>query len=294
MGFERSAAYRQFLADADFSPSVDAAEVVARWIGRMAATNGDEAIGDPNLDAPQAEPFRDCPEPPPLAAPKPSLWGPPLRPGGERPAVRHPRRRPHRRPPRDGAHGGDRQDRHQDHDRAARRRHAAGGADRGKERRGPSGGASWAAAAVARGEGRAEPGLGGSARDSDRGRESRLTDHQTAGGRRGPSAAVGAFPGLGRIDGTAGRYTLRSGAVRDDRTVDRSAPFCSRRTGDAPAARPRAAVRSAPFRRLACRVEDRSRSASSSPAYVRLPTPPWVSPDRNGENCRCARYRRRP
>ena len=56
-------------AEADFFATVDAAEVVGRWIERMAAAYGDAPITDRDLDALRAEAFGDGPEPPSPAAP---------------------------------------------------------------------------------------------------------------------------------------------------------------------------------------------------------------------------------
>ncbi len=59
-------------AEVEFYARVDAAEVVERWIERMAAAYGDSAIGDCDFDALaalRAEAFGDGPEPPTPAAP---------------------------------------------------------------------------------------------------------------------------------------------------------------------------------------------------------------------------------
>ena len=59
-------------AEVEFFARVDAAEVVARWIERMAAAYGDAAITDLDLDALdalRAAAFGDGPEPPAPAAP---------------------------------------------------------------------------------------------------------------------------------------------------------------------------------------------------------------------------------
>jgi len=56
-------------AEVEFYARVDAAEVYASYIERMAAAYGDAAITDWDLDALRAEAFGDEPEPPTPAAP---------------------------------------------------------------------------------------------------------------------------------------------------------------------------------------------------------------------------------